>query len=147
METKMRYILPFLLLATPALAGGDYIQPVTDPLTQAECSACHMAFPPRLLPSESWRKIVGNLSNHYGEDASLPAADAKAIADYLAGATKSAKTVKGMDPANPPMRITELRWFTHEHNGEVSAARKKKAGSMANCTACHRGADKGYFED
>lgn len=142
----MRKFLILIAFATPALADSDYIAPVKDPLTQAECSACHMAYPPSLLPAESWHKIMTSLSDHFGEDASLPEADAAAIEAYLTGQTRPAAQMRA-DPETPPLRITELPWFKREHEGEVSRRALEKAGSMANCTACHRGAERGYFED
>lgn len=130
----------------PAVADDDErIAVATDPLTQKECSACHIAFPPSMLPAASWSKIMADLSNHFGDDASLPPADAKAIEAYLtanAGPDRLAA-----DPAAPPLRITELPWFKREHSEEVSPRQMQKAGSMANCAACHRGAANGVFED
>ena len=44
---------------------------VTDPVTQKECSDCHEAYDGDALPQGSWRTIMGNLSNHCGENAAL----------------------------------------------------------------------------
>lgn len=146
---KILLSVAFASLALPALAGGDYIKPVQDKLTQTECSACHMAFPPSLLPMRSWTAIIDGLSDHFGEDASLDAASREAITAYLVGAAGDANGRKyRVAPADAtPLRITELFWFKHEHSGEVSPRMLKKAGSLANCTACHRGAEQGMFDD
>ena len=41
-----------------------------------------MAFPPQTLTRAVWRNIIGNLSNHFGEDASLDAATVKYLLAY-----------------------------------------------------------------
>ena len=48
----------------------------------------------------------------------------------------------------PPLRITQTRWFAHEH-GKLDAAvwKGEKVGSAANCGACHRDADTGRFSE
>jgi hypothetical protein len=85
------------------------------------------------------------LSEHFGTDASVDAATAEKISRYLASASGS----QSRSRAAPPMlRITETRWFVHEH-GEISANtwRNPKVGSAANCAACHQGAETGRFSD
>lgn len=114
---------------------------------KSECSACHVAYPPRFLPTASWDAVMGGLKEHFGEDASLDAATAEAIRAYLSeNAGKPGKDTTLAD-GTPILRITERNWFTGEHRGEVSAKALQKAGSMSNCTACHSGAADGYFDD
>lgn len=119
---------------------------VQDPTTQAECSACHMAYPAQLLPPKSWHAIMGNLSNHFGEDASLDAQTGKAIERYLVA---NAGPVGGIDSNNPPLRITEMYWFTREHGPRLrnKAAGNANIGSISNCVGCHSGAANGFFDD
>ena len=42
-----------------------------------ECGSCHVPYPPGLLPNESWQRLMANLPQHFGTDASLDAADAE----------------------------------------------------------------------
>ncbi len=134
--------LALLVFAAPvAFADGQSYTPVRDKVTKTECGACHMAFPARLLPATSWKKIMTDLSDHFGEDASLDEETTKHITDYFMKNSEKGKF------RNPAMRITELRWFVNEHNHEVSRRAKKKAGTMSNCKACHAGAERGYFDD
>ena len=62
-------------LAAPLLPAhaeeGAYLPPVADATVAKECGACHMVFPPQLLPARSWQKLMADLSSHFGEDASL----------------------------------------------------------------------------
>ncbi len=139
-----------LIAATGALADDNQrMAAVTEPLVKKECSACHMAFQPGFLPAASWTAIMADLPNHFGEDASLPPETARQIEGWLVAnaADAGGRAMRGIDPAKPPLRITELAWWKREHEEEVSAAARKKAGSMANCLACHKGADQGVFED
>ncbi len=109
-----------------------------------ECGACHIPYPPRFLPKASWKAIMANLSDHFGEDASLADDTAAKIRGYLISHAARWRVRKN---ARPPLRITKLRWFVREHRHEVSPRRLKKAGSWSNCAACHRGAARGYFDD
>ncbi len=98
-----------------------------DPDYVQGCGECHDAYSPRLLPKGSWRDIMGDMGNHFGEDASLDEATRKKIEDYLLqNATRDGKG---------PLRISQSRWFRHEHKGDIT---KHKAKSWSNCTACHR---------
>ncbi|SIO53245.1 Dihaem cytochrome c [Rhodovulum sp. ES.010] len=133
------------LAAAPALADDDYMPPVTHPATLEECSACHMAYPAGFLPRRSWVAIMGDLKNHFGENAQLDAATRAEIEAYLVG--NAAPRIRGVSENQTPLRISELPWFKHEHREEVSQRMMRKAKSMANCAACHRGAERGYFED
>jgi len=120
--------------------GGRGGMVVTDAMTKKECGDCHMAFPPRLLPSAAWSAIMNDLSNHFGEDASLDAATQSKIENYL---VKSSSNRGGASP----MRISEQRWFKGEHRGTPGTGRLSNLKSWANCQACHRGAARGMFDD
>ncbi|MEJ2623489.1 MAG: diheme cytochrome c [Pseudolabrys sp.] len=133
---------------------GMGLRPVTDKTVQAECGACHMAFPPGLLPARSWRAIMGKLDDHFGENAALDDETAKRITDYLvANAADSGngnrRVLRGVRTNDTPLRITELPWWVREHSREVrpGAFKDPRVKSKANCGACHRGAAGGYFED
>lgn len=111
---------------------------------QAECSACHIAYPPGMLPAASWQAIMGSLDKHFDTDASL---DAKVVAEILPFLQQNAapeKTPK--NPDKPVLRITETAWFKGQHD-EVSAIVWQRVKSPANCAACHTTADKGNFSE
>ena len=145
--------LALLAATAPGRAEeGAYFPPVTDKLTYQECSACHMAYPASLLPARSWRALLSDLGNHFGEDASLDAKTTEHIRKWLeanAADTGGRRPVmlRGLAPDTTPLRISQLPIMVRVHNYEVSRRMREKAGSMARCNACHRGAEKGYFED
>jgi hypothetical protein len=128
------------LLALPAVADEEErVPPVTHGPTLKECGECHMAFQPALLPAESWRKIMAGLADHFGEDASLEAEVAAGIEAYLVANAGRGDGTK--------LRISEQRWFRHEHDFPDRVWQKPEIRSKANCEACHRGAARGLYED
>lgn len=133
--------------------GEHRIAVVKDPVVIKECGPCHMVFQPGFLPAASWKKMMGDLENHFGANAKLDPALAKTITDYLVAHAADARGGRGSPVrpgAEPPLRITELAWFKHEHGGRrgsPAALKRHKAKSLADCKACHRGAEKGYYDD
>lgn len=117
----------------------------TLPKYQAECAACHIAYPAGMLPAPSWKRIIGSLDKHYGTDASLDEASVREISQWL---QVNAGTTKRVREEPPQDRITTSAWFVRKHD-EVDPAIWKQAAvkSAANCIACHTRADKGSFSE
>lgn len=120
---------------------------VTNAKWASECTACHVAYPARYLPAESWRAIMAGLDKHFGSNASLDAADANEITDFLvknADTRKKSYQVSG----KPLLRITETRRFKSEHREVAQHIWKNaKVKSRANCGACHTRAESGDFSE
>lgn len=127
------------LFAAPAFANElQSVPPITDASAKKECGACHMAFQPAFLSAEAWTKIIADLSNHFGDNASLPEATRAGIeAYYIANAGRSQAGLR---------RISEQSWYLRQHRG-VGQARFAAVKSKANCNACHKQADQGQYED
>jgi len=127
------------------LAHADSDRYTLSPTYVQECGACHTPYPPALLPKESWQRLMGSLDKHYGTDASLDAAMRKSIGDWVlahAGSGKRART------APPEDRITRGDWFIREHREVPKAAWSRPAiKSASNCSACHRGANEGDYDE
>jgi hypothetical protein len=148
MSTPGQYAAALMLVLQASVAAADGDKGGSSvpllPQYRDECSACHVAYSPRFLPAESWRRIMGDLSRHFGADASLDAATAERLRGWL-----EANAGTGKRSASPPEdRITRSAWFLHEHD-EISdrAWRAATKGRPANCTACHPLADKGDFHE
>lgn len=111
----------------------------------SECGACHVAYPARFLPAESWRAIMAGLDQHFGSDASMDAESVREITTFLENNASTRKHTAGKKPL---LRITDTRWFKSEHR-EVSAHTWKnpKVKSRANCGACHTKTDSGDFSE
>ncbi|MDP2679025.1 MAG: diheme cytochrome c [Rhodoferax sp.] len=113
---------------------------------QQECASCHMAYPAGLLPAGSWQHLMANLSQHFGSDASLDAASATVITQYL---SSNAGTYKRVNEMPPQDRITQSFWFARKHDKHVDASTwaRPSIGSRSNCVACHQGAEQGNFNE
>lgn len=139
------------LLAACALAGAahadDRATPRAPPLplyTQ-ECGACHLAYPPGLLPAASWKRLMDTSPRHYGADASMDAATRQQVADWLAA---NAGTTKRVREAPPDDRISRSAWFIRKHDELPATTWQRPAiKSAANCQACHPRADQGAFNE
>lgn len=125
---------------------GSHIAPVTLlPKYKAECSACHMAYPPGLLPADTWQRVMTNLPHHYGTDASLDLTSIKELSTWLSA---NAATNRRLRDAPTGDRITRSAWFVRQHD-EVPATIWKRPSikSASNCAACHTGAVQGDFNE
>ena len=126
---------------------------VSDPAYTENCSACHFAYQPGLLPSGSWEKILAGLSNHFGESIELDSESAKTISAHLrAGSANyssgklSLKILKSLGNQTP-LRITEVPYIRREHHEiKQNVLNRESIGSLSNCVACHTSAEKGIFD-
>jgi hypothetical protein len=133
------------LLASTAMASGPKSAAPANPQWQSECGSCHVPYPPRMLPANSWRAIMDRLDRHFGTDASVDTATAASIATFL---DAHAGGDRGASPPAPVLRITETARFIRKHERIPAATwRSDKVGNAANCGACHIGADRGRFSD
>ena len=140
---RIALLAPLALVTTLARAGDDRFTLSTAYVQ--ECGACHTAYPPALLPKESWQRLMGRLDAHYGTDATLDAAAQKSIGDWLQAHAGSDKRVRS---APPDDRITHGDWFVREHREVPAAAWTRPAiKSASNCSACHRGANEGDYDE
>lgn len=136
-------LLVTLLVGGAAWADSHGSRLPPNPTYRDECGSCHVAFPPGLLPAESWQRLMADLPHHFGSDASLEAAPRDALATWLVANA-------GRRRADPPAqdRITKTAWFVREHREVPDAAWHRPAvKSAANCTACHAEAAAGDYDE
>src|SRR6476469_2775135 len=76
------------------------------PAYRQECAACHVAYPPGLLPAASWQRLMDGLPRHFGTDASLEPAQVRELSAWLAA---NAATARRAEPP-PEDRITRGAW-------------------------------------
>jgi len=151
-----RYRNKYLVLAVAAItmmvgigigivrADGNQRYTATDPVWKEECGSCHVAYPPRLLPANTWKQVMSGLDKHFGSDASLD----KKTADHISAFLERNAGRERASAKPGSLRITDTRWFIHEHD-EVSARvwLSPKVKSPSNCEACHVGAANGNFSE
>ena len=121
--------------STPAVPPGAL------PLYAKECGSCHLAYPPHLLPAQSWTKVMAGLDKHFGANAELDAESRATIERWLV--ERARKSL--VDGA--PLRATELPWFARKHRKVKDAVSRPSIKSLANCAACHTGADSWDFDE
>ena len=146
---------------------------VNDVLFLDECGACHLAYQPELLPKASWKKIMSNLKNHFGDDVELTPKKHYALSRFIykksADHFKLKPGQKAKVNKNPyykrggeqpyrskmilaslkgatPIRVTEVPYIKEVHKGvNKDIFKRMTIKSFANCEACHLSADGGLY--
>ncbi len=140
----------------PLIAGYndkiDYAK--INPVFVNECGSCHTLYPPTLLPKGSWRVLMGDLSNHFGDDASLDPTDHATILEYLlshsAETSNQEMSVKMMKSFEKPdmIAITQTPFWKRTHRKiSEEVFKSDSVKSRANCKACHSDVEQGRIED
>lgn len=120
----------------------------------SECGACHLAYPPQLLPVSSWQQIMVGLDDHFGDNAELDEETADSIMIYLQsyalGTGKPSRMSKMMRnlPAEPGLRITEIPAFKDAHAAVLEQLELERfpTGYLSPCADCHRQAASALFD-
>jgi hypothetical protein len=98
--------------------------------------------------------MMGELENHFGDDASLDAEATNSIREYLVknsaeSSTKESafKILNSMD-SNETIAITKTPYWKKRHREiDESVFKSKKVASAANCKACHTKVEQGLLND
>jgi len=129
---------------------------VTSATYKEECSSCHMAYAPGLLPARSWKKIMAGLDKHFGDNAELDTETFKQISEFLDSNSadnsqyrRSRKIMRSLNPNDVPVRISETPYIIREHDEipDKLIKHNKKVNSLSNCSACHNKAEQGLFSE
>lgn len=141
----MKWLAVLAIMLTTYGAFGQAARPNASPSSKwkEECGSCHLAYPARFLSAGSWQRLMNDLDRHFGENAELDAQDNKIISDYLK------RNAGGQDQqVNGSLRISDSRWFRHEHNEVPSRMwSNPSVKSPANCAACHVNAAQGDWSE
>ncbi len=130
--------------------GGRADNSVEAVLYRDECGSCHLAYPARMLPVDSWTEIMATLEDHFDENAEVSDETATMISAYLTdNAGKPGRGMLKRMKRDAPLRITELPYFVHEHDEvpERLVSGNEEVGSFSNCNACHQRAENGDFDE
>ena len=118
-------------LVGATLAHADSPLPRVSPLTvyQQECASCHIAYPPGMLPSASWQRLMGGLSQHFGTDAALEAAQVREIGAWLQVHAGTYRRVSEEPPPGPHFQVRLVCAQTPRgQQPDLEAIRRKKRG-------------------
>lgn len=121
---------------------------VADKTVIAECGACHMVYGPVNLLGESWRMLMNDLPNHFGEDASLSEPTRTYIEDFLVGKSMDASgSMYGKMMAKKikkkkktlPIRLSEMPGWAKDHSANKIGADiwAKVNNNKSDCRGCH----------
>ena len=132
-------------IALPAFADRLPMPASTPASYKADCTSCHMAYPPALLSASDWRKTMAGLKDHFASDAAVDTQKQQEITRFL---ERNAGDASKLGSAGEPPRITQTARFIRKHR-EVPAKfwKDPRIKSAANCEACHRGAATGNFSE
>ncbi len=157
---KNLILIPTIVLAVTLSADSFFsaskkgVAPVNNAFYKQECASCHFAYQPGLLPAKSWKKLMGNLENHFDTDASLEEKDKKTLLAYLMKNSaekftqykRSRKINKSISKNETPIAVSDTKYFIKEHKGIAQRLiKQKEVKSLSNCIACHTTADKGIY--
>jgi cytochrome b len=153
--TILTAVAVFVLTATILLSklDGLGVPPFAlDRTYTQECGSCHLAYPPSLAGAAIWTAVMGGLTNHFGENASLDAATTTNLGDWLranSGEHWDTRAANEFRLANPtdPQRITATASWVRMHSKLPDAIFKSpKVGAKGACATCHRDAASGRFD-
>lgn len=134
-----------LAVTAPALADRLPMPADAPPAYAAECGSCHLAFPPALLTAADWRRVMAQLKEHYGTDATVSDKADRELSAFLA---REAGGAARLGDAGDPPRLTGTHWFRREHRKVGPEVwRDPRVKSAANCAACHPGAEQGSYRE
>jgi len=133
------------------------VKPITDRQYKSECSDCHFAYQPGLLPEKSWQRLLNSeaLKDHFGDNAELEKDVLQAVHDYAVENAadkswykRSRKIAASTSDVEAPLRITEVHYIKRMHQDipEKMIAGNKDVKSLSFCDKCHTQADKGVFD-
>lgn len=96
------------------------------------CGSCHVALPPEVMPTETWRRLLLEPEQHYGQQLPLLIGPVVLVMwDYLRTFSRS-----HVDKELIPYRVTESRYFKALHP-QVDLPHPVRP---ATCAVCHPGA-------
>lgn len=121
--------------ATPAESGTVEEIPARYKLGRElyveNCGSCHIALPPEILPSETWRRLLLEPQQHYGQQLKpLIGPTLLVMWEYLRTFSRPQAKKEQI-----PYRVSESRFFKALHP-RVKFPEKVSLGS---CVSCHTG--------
>lgn len=133
-----------------ARSAAESLDPQARALYRKECGACHLDFPPSMLPAASHRRVMADLEHHFGQNAELDAEARARLERWLVENSADAGAGRGASgkAESAPSRITQLPWFARKHRPiAAQVVARPSIRSIAHCAACHPGAADWDFED
>lgn len=113
------------------------------------CGSCHFPYQPGLLPAVSWKKIMSDVDNHYGNKLTLSPVEFNTMTRYLidnsAGRVNdeiSNNILQTLKHEPVVTRITKIPYIVNKHIQLDDEVKKKHFGQ---CDSCHQKAAQGKY--
>lgn len=152
-----------LLTALPIIAMGvathaiadDSFPPVANETVRAECSDCHIPYQPQMLPQRSWRRLIDELPNHFGDEPSLDGETKHEVLRYLLDNAADVSTqrgarkfLRGLGSGEAPIRITDTpRWKKKHRELPERVWADPRIAFKGQCEVCHTKAERGLYDE
>lgn len=129
-------------LDSPVKQGAKSLEPEKIPsqyelaqeLYLNNCSSCHIALPPAVLPTESWRQILLQPDKHYGQKLpKMNPLDIRIMWSYIRDYSRPLK-----EGEEKPERVSQSRYFYALH----PKVELPEVVRLSNCGSCHTGISK-----
>lgn len=141
--------------AAARVVADDRFSPIANEVVRSECSDCHIAYQPEMLPQRSWRRLMEGLADHFGEELSLDEETTQQVLRYLTdnAADKSKKKrpqkfLRGLHSGDTPIRITDTPCWKKKHRElPESVWLDSRIASKGECEICHTEAERGFYDD
>lgn len=96
------------------------------------CATCHVGIPPETLPSQTWRQLLLEPEDHYGQSLEQIARPSIFIVwDYLRAFSRPK-----LEEEDTPFRLSQSKFFQALHP-KVDLPQTVR---VSNCVSCHPGA-------
>jgi len=117
------------------------------PVYAKECAECHSLYPVSYIGKAGWERIMDNLSEHFGTDASLDEEATAKITEFLKqnGGSDGTK-FSALASAEDKIEITKTKVWIKKHKKIPKEIFAKKESRASNCLACHKDANSGVID-
>jgi len=118
------------------------------------CASCHMLYAPSTLPARSWKKMMGELDNHFGDNAELELAVSQEVTTYLqAYAADKVENIYAqpmlalLKAEDIPLQAKDTMYFQllHDVVKPAMVEGNPDVRSFSRCDTCHHEAKVGRF--
>ncbi|WP_051938319.1 hypothetical protein [Ghiorsea bivora] len=118
------------------------------------CASCHMLYAPSMLPARSWKQMMLELDNHFGDNAELESSVREEVSAYLQrNAADKVENIYAQPMLNllkddeTPQRISDTAYFklVHDIVRPEMVSGNPDVKSVARCEICHYEAMDGRF--
>ena len=122
-----------------------------------KCSKCHKIYPPFMLPSDSWIRLMDGLENHFGEqitENNITQSDQINIKEYLLNHSAehsshklAFKTLESLGEMRP-ISMSKVPYWREAHKSiDKKIYKTLHVKDASNCFACHEDFEYGILEN